>query len=240
LLSDLLSTTDPLLVACADVSRRRALLTCELDPARFGRPSARFLSDHCTSSGTAVAPSVHDRDVCLIDYETFTRMPQLAARFVHVFALDPPPFAHTLALLQQHGCEEGASYLHLGWGEAEVEFARKVAEHDFGLRGPLAAIYRALAAHPGGLAAGALANALKGEGRHPRTPTVVGRCLRVLVELGLARVEGSSATVSCTIISRGKVQLERSEAFQVYTSLYREALRFLSENAQPMRTASAA
>ena len=143
---------------------------------------------------------------------------------------------------------ESESFLHLGWGAAEVELATRALEQDQGLRGPLASIYRALAARPEGLAGEALEQELCGQGRHPRTPALAGRCLRVLAELGLLDVETSGATVRCRISSarsdgysdNGRVDLERSSAFRFHSALHREGLRFLSEQAQPARTERAA
>ena len=121
-----------------------------------------------------------------------------------------------------------------------MELARKAVEHELGLRAALAAVYRALAEHRDGLEGTPLEAALVGNGHHPRSATLVGRCLRVLTELGLVELERSSATVRCTITGRGRAELERSAAFKAYTALYEEALRFLSEPAQPTRRASAA
>jgi single-stranded-DNA-specific exonuclease len=241
-LSELLSTEEAVLVVCADVSRRRALLELELDPARFGRPPAFVLSARCSSEAiSAQLGSISERALCLIDYATIASDPSFLAHFRHLFALDPPPFEPIEAILRASaGFGAGASFLHLGWGPAELEFSRKTLEQDFGLRAPLAAVYRALVGHSGGLEGAALETALIGDGRHPRSAALVGRCLRVLAELGLVELERSSATVRCTITARERVELERSQAFNTYTALYQEALRFLSEPAQPMRTASAA
>jgi hypothetical protein len=103
-----------------------------------------------------------------------------------------------------------------------------VAEHDLGLRAPLAAVYRALSKHPEGVSGEALEALLAGPGRHPRTPLVAGRCLRVLEEVGLMDLERSSATVRCTINRKDRVSLEESSVFRAYSALYQEALTFLS------------
>jgi hypothetical protein len=239
-LSDLLSTGEPLLIVCADVSRRRRLLECELAPGRFDRRPALIVSSRCTAAAIESAADSSERDLCLIDYETLAHRPDVSSRFVHIFALDPPPFEPVIDLLAKAPHRDQPSFLHLGWGASELEFARKALEHEYGLRAPLTAIYRGLDMYPDGIEGPTLEAVLRGDGWHPRAPAVAGRCLRVLLELGLARIERSSATVSCTIISSGRVELERSEAFRVYTSLYREGLRFLGEPAQPKRTASAA
>jgi single-stranded-DNA-specific exonuclease len=241
-LSDLLSTGESILVGCADASRRRALLERELDPARFGRGPAQVLSEHCADGRVAERLRSLSREdaFCFADYAAVVDNPELLSSFTHVFALDPPPSERISSLLSGVAAPEGTSFLHLGWGAAEVEFALKAHEYEYSLRGVLATVYRALAADPGGLSGPALEAALAGAGRHPRSPALAGRCLRVLAELGLVAVERSSATVRCTIIGEGKANLEHSQAFLHYRKIYEEGLRFLSGQAQPMSRASAA
>jgi single-stranded-DNA-specific exonuclease len=242
-LSDLLSTDESVAVACADTSRRRSLIDRELAPARFGRPPAQVLSASCAEARIAErlrgAPPAET--FCLVDYATISESPALLQGFTHVFALDPPPFERVSSQLAASGSggSRGA-FFHLAWGQAEVEFAQRMLEHEYSLRPALTAIYRALASHRDGLSGAPLEAALAGHGRHPRTPVLAGRCLRVLGELGLIEVDRSSATVRCTKSGEGKVNLERSQAFHHYTRTYEEGLRFLSGLAQPMRRARAA
>ena len=226
---DLLSTGESVLVACADVSRRRSLLDRELRPDRFGRPAAGVHSIRCMPRDD------EEGDFLLTDYATIAASPELLERFTHVFALDPPPSRRLDALLRASAPSQGEheAFYHLGWGPSELALALRVAEQDYGLRATLKAVYRALAGH-GRPAAGAdLERFLCGDGRHPRSPATVGRCLRVLTELGLVALERSSATVRCTIITKGGVDLERSEAFRSYSLVHQEAIRFLSGQAQP-------
>jgi single-stranded-DNA-specific exonuclease len=238
-LSDLISTGESLAVACADVSRRRDLLDQELAPDRFGRPAALAASVRCSPQLIAERLLSASRGaLCLIDYATIAQRPGCLASFTHVFALDPPPFESISAMLSDaSGSAHGSLFLHLGWGPAEIEFACQALAQDYALRAPLTAIYRALEPHPKGLSGEALEQALSGPGRHPRSPALVGRCLRVLAELDLVALGHSSATVRTR---NSKVNLERSPAFQRYTSVYEEGLKFLSGLAQPMSRASAA
>jgi single-stranded-DNA-specific exonuclease len=227
-LSELLSTGEPLLIACADVSRRRALFSNELAPERFGRPPVECVSARCAYDAVAeVGP--FGAAVCVVDHAALARDPALPTRFRHVFVLDPPPFAHLDALLAESPPGASAGFLHLGWGAAEVDLSRKVLEYEFSLRSSLAAVYKALAAAAGTLSGEALEAALAGPGAHPRTPLHAARCLRVLGELGLIAVERSSATVSCTITSEERVELERSHAFCSYARTCEEGIRFLNE-----------
>ena len=149
--------------------------------------------------------------------------PRLAERFAHVFALDPPASAAAHALLEH----SGPGFLHLGWGPAEVEFTRAVVEHQHRLRPHLTEIYRALGSlDPPGCPIPRAA--LEGDGRHPRAAALAGRCMRVLAELDLARFQGSSGTVSCTITKGKRVELERSETFRACSAAGEEGLRYLS------------
>ena len=239
-LSELLSTGEPLLIACADISRRRALFANELAAERFGRPPAECVSARCArDSVTELGP--FGATVCAVEHAALAYDPTLPTRFRHVFVLDPPPFAHIEALLTEGPGGATAGFLHLGWGLAELDFSRKVLEHELSLRGSLSTLYRALAAAAGGTLAGdALEAALTGPGPHPRTPAHAARCLRVLGELGLVAVERSSATVSCTIISEERVELERSRAFCSYARTCEEGIRFLNELTPPAAPLTAA
>jgi single-stranded-DNA-specific exonuclease len=237
-LSDLVSTGEPVAAVCVDVSRRLPWLDTMLDPTRFGRPPAIIFSAHCAGSPCERSEAGERQGFFLVDYATLGREPALLARFTHVFALDPPQFERLDANLRFGTVQPG--FLHLGWGEAELEFTHKALEQEYGLRGPLAAIYRGLVKHGPIVSDQSLETALSGEGRHPRPPALIGRCLRVFSELGLVELERSSATVRCTIIEQRKVELERSRAFLAYAALHEEALRFLSEHHQPISRARAA
>ena len=213
-----MTTGESVLVVCADVSRRAAVLSRDLDASRFARGPWTRLSAHCA------AGAAHDAtDLVLADHGGIEATPGLASRFAHVFALDPPASAAAHALLEH----SGPGFLHLGWGPAEVEFTRAVVEHQHQLRPHLTDIYRALESLdppecpiPRG--------ALEGDGRHPRPAALAGRCMRVLAELNLARFQASSGTVSCTITNGKRAELERSETFRACSAAGEEGLRYLS------------
>jgi single-stranded-DNA-specific exonuclease len=232
-LSELLSTGEPLLVACADVSRRRTLFEQELAAERFGRPAPTWISSRCARESTT-EPGGFGGALCIAEHTALEREPGLPSRFKHVFVLDPTPFVRVDRLLREGApAATGGSFLHLGWGPAELDFSRKVLEHEFSLRDSLSALYRALAAAGGTLAGDALEAVLAGDGAHPRSPAHAARCLRVLGELRLVAAERSSATVRCTITSQERVELERSSAFCSYARTREEGLRFLNELTPP-------
>jgi single-stranded-DNA-specific exonuclease len=217
-LGDLMSTGESLLVICADVSRRSAVLIRDLDASRFARRPWTRLSAHC-----AAAAAKDPTDLVLADHGAVAAAPALAERFAHLFALDPPASAAAHARLEH----SGPGFLHLGWGPAEVEFTQAVVEHQHHLRPHLTEIYRALGSldPPGSPIP---RSALEGDGRHPRAAALAGSCMRVLAELDLAKFQVSSGTVSCTITNGKRVELERSETFRACSAAGEEGLRYLS------------
>ena len=112
--------------------------------------------------------------------------PAIAAGYVHLVALDPPPHAHLQGLLR---CAPGAGWAHLAWGTPELDFSVRILRWHYELRAPLADTYRALRgmSSVGGEACTQL---LTGAGPQPRTPALAGRLVRILCELGLARRRG--------------------------------------------------
>ena len=224
-LGDLMTTGEPLLVLCADVPRRAALVERDLAAERFGRQAWVRVSGNCDS---AAAQRAHDSGNApvLSEYGALDADPALLRRFTHVFALDPPARPDTANALRR-SAGEGPAFLHLGYGAAEVEFAARVLDHELSLRPHLEAIYRGLASL-GGPAAVVQRDLLEGDGRHPRGAAVVGRCMRVLAELSLASFDRASGTLRCTITNSGRADLERSQAFRACAEAAAERHRFLA------------
>jgi hypothetical protein len=108
---------EPVLVLVADVTRRAAMLTGPLDPARFG-------------TGT----------IALADYAQAADIGDLAQRYARVVALDPPATSDEGALLAELG---STTTVHLVWGAAEIAFARSVAEGREPLREALRVVWMA-------------------------------------------------------------------------------------------------
>ena len=111
------AAAEPVLVLVADVTRRAAMLTGPLDPARFG-------------SGA----------ITLADYAQAAAIGDLAQRYARVVALDPPATSEEGALLAELG---STTTVHLVWGAAEIAFARSVAERREPLREALRVVWKA-------------------------------------------------------------------------------------------------
>jgi single-stranded-DNA-specific exonuclease len=128
-----------------------------------------------------------------IDVAEWDDLPGAASEFGEVVLLDPPADERHVAVI---GELAESTRVHAVWGPAEVEFARSVVESRHPLRPALAAVWRA-----------------SREGVTPLLPAAtVGRCQRVLAELGLDPAAPPS----------GRVDLEQS-------ATYREAQRQSSE-----------
>jgi single-stranded-DNA-specific exonuclease len=214
LIGGLIATDDTVAIVSADASRRRKVLNGELGLEHFPARAPALITDYESIPGQFGALQRHD----------------------HVVLLDPPTSQEQLDLLIASGPGGDRRFLHLGWGPAEVEFARRVLEAEYSLRAAMRAIYASLA-RGGGLGDRELEEALAGDGPYPRSGRSVGRCLRVLVEVGLIGIERSSGTVRCTITEgnsgsnaqASRVDLDASEAFRAYSQICQRGLRFLNQ-----------
>jgi single-stranded-DNA-specific exonuclease len=149
--------------------------------------------------------------------------PELAARFTHVVAIDPPagPALDHLS---------GQGWTHLAWGEPELQFAARIHQWDFALRDPLAAVYRALRAGGWAVIGGeACEGLLRGEGPQPRSAALAGRLVRVLSELSLVDFDREGPALRA-VEAPERTALERSAAFRAYHRRLEDGLRFLSSS----------
>jgi single-stranded-DNA-specific exonuclease len=201
---DLLSSGEPVLVVCADVSRRREAL---------GRVIGGL------------------GDAALVTWQTLSTRPELAERFLHVVALDPPLSPTGMELLRGL---PSAGFVHLAWGEPEVEFALAHAGAELDLRPALAELYRGLRDADGSAEGAQLEVLLAGSGAHPRSPAMAARLLTVLLELELASYDAGR----CTLLGADRVELERSAIYVACQQQLEGARRYLAGAVQPVPAAA--
>ena len=119
----------------------------------------------------------------------------------------------------------GAGWVHLAWGPEELGFALRMHEYEHDLRSPLADLYRTLRTR-GRVTGDEAAAVLRGDGSHPRSAVHAGRLVRVLDELGLARVEESPPAL--TVVSEERTALERSPTWRAAQQRLEDGRRFLT------------
>jgi single-stranded-DNA-specific exonuclease len=229
--ASLASSGGSVLVLCADALCRRELVERVAAPARFGGGSVAIASGRLAGEAVEAAAEVErGGGVALADWAVLARAPWLSAHFEHVVAIDPPSFPHlervASAAPETRGRNPG--FLHLAWGQPEIDLALRVHEAEWPQREALAVLYRELRAGERDLRA-----ILQGQGRHPRSPEVVARRLRVLEELETVRWETSGTARALRVVSSEGKDLEHSQAFAAYRERYREGQRFLSRRRQP-------
>jgi hypothetical protein len=192
------------LVVCADVSRRRDAV---------GRVVGGL------------------GDAALVSWQTLSARPELAERFPHVVALDPPLSPAGMELLR--GAPR-AGFAHLAWGEPEIEFALAHAGAELDLRPALAEVYRGLRDADGSAEGARLEALLAGSGTHPRSPAMAARMLTVLRELGLA----SYGAGRCTLLGADRVELAGSPTYPAGQARLETARRYLAGAVQPLPAAA--
>jgi single-stranded-DNA-specific exonuclease len=132
----------------------------------------------------------------LAAWSALERDPELLAPYAHVVALDPPASASQEALLDARAT--------LAWGPDEAAYALRAHEAGYDVRPVAAGVFRAL--RDGATLAAAVAGA--------PSPAAAGRALRVLCELGIARVDAQTARV----LDAPRTELDRSAAFRAYAT----------------------
>ncbi len=235
--SELASTGEGVVVLSADVSRRKSAIADRFDARRLGAGESALATKRCAP--TAVERLIDckpgDGLVAFIDHEVAESSPEVLEQFEHIVMLDPPYNETRLnAILCAGSSRSGDGFAHLLWGADEVRFTERVVEQELGLRAPTGAIYRCLAdsevrEHAGSLDLAELMVITEGSGSHPRAPRLIGRCLRVLSELGLIQVTGDGLAATSTFNEKAPSapDLERSKTFEMYGKLYQESSRFL-------------
>ena len=239
--AELVSSGDSVLALCADASIRRALAGEAADPRRFGGAAALVACCRCDEEQLDAALGATGDDapaepgLTLADWGALARRPRAARRFEHVVLVDPPPAEELRAAAALARATPGAAanpfaagFLHLSWGEAEVELALRVSMDEWQLRPAVVEVFRSLRER--GEASGErLAQLLAGPAKHPRPPEVAARCVRVLVELGLCEWRAAPANPGLRVVSSGRTELDRSGAYRAYRARHEEARKYLQE-----------
>jgi single-stranded-DNA-specific exonuclease len=199
---DLLSSGEPVLVVCADVSRRRGALE-----ALVAGITARVKSAACGQ-------------LALASWDELALEPAIASPYKHVVALDPPVWPGGATLL---AAAPGDGFAHLAWGPAEVEFALNVARSTLDMRAELVALYKDLRGAPA-YAGEALEHALRGRAIHPRTPLHAARLVKVLAEVGLVELAPGP---ELRLLDAHRTELERSPTYMDALERYAMARAYL-------------
>jgi single-stranded-DNA-specific exonuclease len=207
---DLISSGERVLVVCADVSRRLD----GLESLVAGIAARVRTADGRPCEGLAVA-----------SWPDLEADPSLAEPYAHLVALDPPAWPAGETLLAN---APGAGFAHLAWGEAEVEFALSVARRSLDMREELVALYKELrSAEP--LDGARLADVLRGDGPHARTPAQAARLVTVLSEVGLVAIEPGP---SLRMLEARRTELERSPTYMRALERYAMARAYLERAAR--------
>jgi single-stranded-DNA-specific exonuclease len=163
------------------------------------------------SLATLVA-GLDDGGLAAVAWDVLAAQPALAHGFTHLVALDPPPAGAGDPLLAL------TAHSHLAWGPADVDFALAVWRNGLELRPVLTECFKALRALGPEAEADAIEAALRGAGRHPRTPQLCAHVVAVLGELGLAEIAVDPP--GCRIAEGVRTELELSPTFRACRERY--------------------
>ncbi len=225
IIAELVSSGGQVLALSADASRRAGLADGPAGLARFGGGAPRIACGRCPVSAVEALSDPGAGRLALADYPALELAPGIVAGHDHVVLVDPPPFPQLMALAS--ATDAPGRFLHPVWGDAEHAFALTVLDQQLGLRMELRSLFRDLRA-AGSVAGEGLIAALRGSGRHPRSPELAGRCLRVLGELDVVRIDRESGVRRLGAVSSDGTELERSETFRAYGARHEEGKRYLA------------
>jgi single-stranded-DNA-specific exonuclease len=220
-IAELVSSGAGVLAVAADASRRAALANGATGLARFNSGAALIACHRCGADAVAGLAARSEGGLALTDYAALAMAPDLAGSFEHVVLVDSPRIP-----LDVSRATYGEGFLHPLFSDAEREFGLGVLARQAPSRETIAAVFRAL--RPLGQVAGPeLRAALIGPGPHALDPETAARCFRVLVDLGLVSGNTNAGAGLASVVSSEGTDLDRSEAFRVYSKAHSEAQSFL-------------
>ena len=226
----LMTTGQSILLLVADVARRRRQLVEELPAAASGVRQVLLASSRCGRETIMkrMEKAREGRPVLMVaDFATATATPELTALFDHLVFVDPP---YNQGVFDAIAGGAPQAFVHLFHCANEVQFTRKVLEHEYDLRTPLAKLYRHLKAEKSYPLDNATERLLLAGGKYLRQPALVARCLQVLKELALIAVEDGAEGPILTLPAAERTELEQSPTFNRVQSFYRECLQYLSKS----------
>jgi len=226
----LLAGGESILLLTADVARRRRLLSHDL-PIMAGSLRQTILASSRCSQTTIERRRQQIVDggpaLVLADFATIANAPGLAAEFTHLVFIDPPWNHNVLNAIARAA---PTAWIHLFYCSDEVQFTRKVLEHEYDLRDPLIKVYRHLEPGTNYPLDETTERLLLAGGKYLRQPTMVARCLKILEELKLVSIEDKTEQPKLTLLAANKTELDRSATFLATQTFYRECLQFLSKS----------
>ena len=231
-IAELVSSGAGVLAVCADASRRAALANGATGLARFNGGAALIACHRCGDAEIARLRGRAPSGLALVDFDALAREPELAAAFEHVILVDPPSSEGDEWRAACPREEDGPSFLHMLWTQAEAEFAAKVLAEQWPAREAVAATFKALREldEAGG---SELRQALAGTGTYPLSPEASARRFRVLGELGLVQGAPEAGAGVVRVVSSERTELQRSVAFRAYSERLSEAQQYLARPKLP-------
>jgi single-stranded-DNA-specific exonuclease len=239
-IAELVSSGAGVLAVTADASRRAALANGATGLARFNGGAALIACHRCAASTIANLAARADSGLALTDYSALAASPDLGTHFEHVVLVDAPRSAADVErVTAAHGEPipspspigggdglASPGFIHPLYSDAEHAFALGVLARQAPSRETIAGVFKALRAG-GQLTGPDLRAALAGPGPYPLDAETAARALRVLLELGLVAGSTSSGDGFVGVVSSEGTDLDRSEAFRVYSEEHSEAQKFL-------------
>jgi plasmid stability protein len=212
------------MVVAADAGRRSALA----DPGAISGVTAAACSClRCPEGELTRLAADEECNLLVTDWHSLAGTPSAAAGFQHLVIVDPATDAGGEAVL----AATGPGFVHRCWGSS-AELAEMCWDAEWDLRGPLADVYRGLAADE--LSDDALLALLVGAARYGRSPEAAARTVRVLRELELVSGCDDGAARALRVVSSEQTKLELSDAYRAYRETHQEGLKYLqSRRAEP-------